>query len=141
MTPSERTQAKKLEEISRQAIFHMRVKNAQTPAITFLSDKEMRVLEKTYMKKEKEVVDVLSFPEPEGFPHPDTKERVLGQIFLNRNLKRGNKDHLSFLVIHGTLHLLGYRHEAKKDILEMKKAEEKLCRLIISQDWTSEPRR
>ena len=42
----------------------------------------MRRLNKEYRGKDK-VANVLSFVEPINFPHPETKTRFLGEIYLN----------------------------------------------------------
>ena len=78
---------------------------------------------------EKEV-NVLSFPEPKAFPHPETGKRWLGEVYLNRAFARLGADRLPFLMVHGVLHLLGYRHEKRRDIMKMEALERKLCRAL-----------
>lgn len=72
-----------------------------------------------------EMVDVLSFPEPKGFPHPDSRKRRLGEVYLNLDAARPKS-----LVVHGVLHLLGYRHDRLRDTIKMKALEEKLCKKL-----------
>ncbi|MBI4087539.1 MAG: rRNA maturation RNAse YbeY [Candidatus Liptonbacteria bacterium] len=76
-------------------------------------------------------VDVLSFAEPKGFPHPESKKRFLGEIYLNRGL-RSDFPRLAFLLIHGLLHLLGYTHNKKSDTLKMQSLEKRLMRQVTS---------
>jgi rRNA maturation RNase YbeY len=76
--------------------------------------------------------DVLAFPEPNHFPHPDVKGEFLGEIYINRDIMMRDKDRGIFLLIHGILHLLGYRHNKKTDIIKMESAERKLLKYIIS---------
>lgn len=100
------------------------------------------------------VTDVLSFPtllpadqvgmgvvidklKKENFPHdinPETGNIVLGDIYicLSRVKKQGKmfghgfKRELSYLSLHGLLHLLGYDHMSNEDKIEMRKVEEKI---------------
>lgn len=86
--------------------------------VVFVSDKEIRELNRKYRKKDK-VTDVLAFPMRE--------EGILGDIAISvetakRNAKRfgvNYESELKRLVIHGVLHLLGYKHGK-----EMRNAEE-----------------
>jgi probable rRNA maturation factor len=77
--------------------------------LVLMKDKEIRKLNRKFRKKDK-ATDVLAFPMKE--------EGVLGDIAIStdtakRNAKRYGVSYrceLKRLVIHGTLHLLGYRH-------------------------------
>ena len=73
-----------------------------------------------------EMVNVLAFPEPEGFPHPDSRKRRLGEVYLNKDLERREPDRLGALLVHGVLHLLGYRHDRRRDTIKMEALEKKL---------------
>lgn len=75
---------------------------------------------------------MLSFPQIdfyEGVPVEDTL--VIGDIILahetiTREATEQNKsfkDHLTHLIVHGTLHLLGYDHENTADAEEMEALE------------------
>lgn len=86
-----------------------------------------------------ESVDVLAFPEPEYFPHPETKEKFLGEIYINKKAVAGSRESFTKLLAHGLLHLLGYRHHTKRDTMKMKRAERKLWDHILSSDLISEP--
>lgn len=78
----------------------------------------MRQLNREYRGKDK-AADVLSFVEPANFPHPEKKERFLGEIYLNLD-EIANTD---YLLIHAMLHLLGYSHKRKSDRIKMEKKE------------------
>lgn len=80
-----------------------------------------------------EMVNVLSFPEPEGFPHPEMKGRGkkwLGEVYLNRAYGKRLPESLPFLMVHGVLHLLGYRHAGLRDTIKMENIEKKLCKQL-----------
>ncbi len=71
--------------------------------------------------------DVLSFPAREGEKLPSLPDDFLGDIAISVERARaqaGEYGHsfereLSFLTVHGTLHLLGYDHIQEEDRLEM----------------------
>ncbi|MEK7062154.1 MAG: rRNA maturation RNase YbeY [Patescibacteria group bacterium] len=79
----------------------------------------MRRLNKEYRGKDK-VANVLSFVEPINFPHPETKTRFLGEIYLNASCFMLQD---SILLIHALLHLFGYTHKRKSDRMKMEKKE------------------
>lgn len=83
--------------------------------------------------RREEQVGILSFPEPVGFPNPQTKAKNLGEVYLNYDFSEGDLDRLSYLLIHGLLHLLGYEHGGKRDRMEMEKLEKELFVLVNSQ--------
>lgn len=128
----------KLGQLSDEVLVRMKKRNSLVE-IFLLPNKEMCRLERLYMGKRATYVDVLSFPETEGFPRPDRKRKVLGQVCLNAKLLTA-PDRLKYLLVHGTLHLLGYSHSTKGDMIKMKKAEERLCHHVLSSAWISELR-
>jgi probable rRNA maturation factor len=81
-------------------------------AIALDSDAAVRRLNRTYRGYDKPT-NVLSFPAAKG------DQQLLGDIMLARRTvlrearEQGKRpaDHLTHLVMHGTLHLLGYDHE------------------------------
>jgi probable rRNA maturation factor len=92
------------------------------------SDAAMRRLNRTYRGHDKPT-NVLSFPGPSDDP------QVLGDIALARQTVLGEAreqgkrpaDHLTHLVIHGTLHLLGYDHETgERQARQMERLETRL---------------
>lgn len=101
--------------------------SAGAPRIFLVPGSAMRRLERMYLGKKKKTVDVLSFPEPPGFPHPETRTKTLGEVYLNWDVNRAAPDRLAFLLVHAILHLLGYAHDKKHDRMQMKKMEKKLC--------------
>jgi len=77
---------------------------------------------------------VLSFIETKNFHHPETKNKVLGEIYLNSDYfsKTGQpKKELVFFLVHGLLHLLGYEHFKKRDRIKMERLNEKICQDVL----------
>ena len=99
-----------------------------------LARKDFKGPEARKIAKE-EMVNVLSFPEPPGFPDPAGKKRRLGEVYLNLEFGRKNPGSLATLMVHGVLHLLGYRHDRLRDTIKMEALEKRLFkRLQISRD-------
>jgi len=72
--------------------------------------------------------NVLSFPAPEipGDPEPMLGDLALAYETCAREAEEESKtitDHLTHLVIHGTLHLLGFDHEEEAEAEEMEALE------------------
>ncbi len=110
-------------------------------SILFVGDKKMKELNSLYRGKNKST-DVLSFEA--GIPIDDsTANNVLGDIVINipRAESQANDYGLTFyeelyrLLIHGTLHLIGYDHELSKyEERKMKKKEEELFHAVTKMD-------
>lgn len=75
--------------------------------------------------------NVLSFPTPADLPVPQGEARPLGDIVLAHGviareaIEQGKslRDHTVHLIVHGTLHLLGFDHETDDDAREMEALE------------------
>lgn len=103
-------------------------KTKTTVDVTLLSGKELGRLKARFgLKKPGQIPDVLAFPEPTAFPHPERYRKVLGEVYLNGELPR---DRLVYLLIHGILHLSGFSHEKNGDTLKMEKLEKKLFKKL-----------
>lgn len=87
-------------------------------SVAFVSSSEMKRLNKEYYKRER-LSDVLSFQGETGdfpkiSPETDLGEIVIcsDQVKVNaRSGKNTFQNELSWVLIHGLLHLLGYEHE------------------------------
>ncbi|MDQ5970446.1 MAG: putative rRNA maturation factor [Patescibacteria group bacterium] len=94
-------------------------------SIAILSPLEIKKLNKIYRQKNK-VTDVLSFNLDD--------EKILGEIVIcleqakkqAKEKKISLQAELKLLVVHGTLHLLGYDHEVSEVEAERQEKEEKL---------------
>lgn len=115
-------------------------------SVTFASDEEVRALNARWRGKD-EPTNVLSFPmaETEG---ELAGAQLLGDVILARGVcerEAADKgiavsDHAAHLVVHGTLHLLGYDHERGDEEAEMMEAAERaaLASLGIADPYVSE---
>jgi probable rRNA maturation factor len=74
--------------------------------------------------------NVLSFCETLDFINPPSAQKMLGEIYLCPSYIAAHGHDLSFLVIHGMLHLLGYDHVGRRDSAIMERAERRMCRAI-----------
>ena len=109
----------------------------------------IRKLNKEYRNKDVET-DVLSFPmfeENEDSEEPlffnETEEIVLGDIVISaEKAKEQSEDfghsftrEVSYLLVHGILHLLGFSHDNDEEKANMRKMEEKiLLKLDLGRD-------
>ncbi len=90
-------------------------------ALTFISDKKIRVINRNYRGKNisTDVVSLSYLEKDFEFPPLDSGDLV-GEIFISLDTaKRQAREHkktllqeLQFLFVHGLLHIFGYDHEA-----------------------------
>ena len=93
-------------------------------------DNYLKKLNRYFLNKKKPT-NVLSFPNDNFLKD---KDNFLGEIFLSYEMckkeakksKIENKDRMSHLIVHGTLHLLGYDHKTKTEEEKMKAIESKI---------------
>ena len=105
-----------------------------------MDDNQIRALNRKYLHRNRPT-DVISFSQMEGeFAHLNTK--LLGDVVISVETARRQareagstlNDEITFLLIHGILHLIGYDHEGSaKKSLEMKVKEKKLLSKVKSQ--------
>lgn len=95
-------------------------KGREAISLAIVGPQRIKELNKKYRRKN-EVTDVLSFTDK------DLKEIVISPQGVKKNVKRYSssfKKELARSLIHGLLHLLGYRHEkSKKAALKMSQKE------------------
>jgi probable rRNA maturation factor len=116
-------------------------------SVLLTGDAEVRDLNAEYRGKH-QPTNVLSFPmiDPEDLRDASVAgpELLLGDIILARGVcaaeaadKRVSlEDHATHLVVHGTLHLLGYDHHEEKDAADMEAREVRaLKRLGIANPY------
>ena len=117
--------------------------------ITLTTPENIRKINKKYRNIDKET-DVLSFP---MFQKDELDEKIKSKDFLYEDVlgdivisidkvERQAKEYghsfereLSYMVVHGFYHLMGYDHIEEKDKIVMRKKEDKILEIIkISRD-------
>ncbi len=122
-----------LEKFSDKAMRQLKLK-PEGAAIAFVTDSEIKRLNKTYRRKNKPT-DVLSFPS-QTFSKRPNKNKFLGDIAIApavacRYAKKNGRSlqtEICILILHGILHLLGYDHETDRG--QMDRIERKLRRKL-----------
>lgn len=90
----------------------------------FVTPRRIHQLNREFRQVDK-VTDVLSFPD--GDVNPETNRRFMGDVLICRKVARRQARELghslareiTFLQVHGTLHLFGYDHIEPEDELKM----------------------
>ncbi len=118
-----------VKKTARRALEFLRIKNARLE-IFVVGNREMVNLKKEFLPENKGPANVIAFPAPKKFPFQG-KFRPLGEIYLNKLFSK-KEGEVERLIVHGILHLVGYEHDRKGDIVKMKNLEEKLWRQISS---------
>jgi probable rRNA maturation factor len=103
-------------------------------SVRLTGDEQVRALNAKWRGKDKPT-NVLSFPMAEAYELQDeivvAKELLLGDIIVARGVCEREaaekhvavEQHATHLIVHGTLHLLGYDHEADADAADMEARE------------------
>ena len=106
-------------------------------SVHFIGDQKMQRLNSMYRGKDN-TTDVLSFSMQEGEKFPGEQDD-LGDIFISvpqihkqaKAYAVTYRSEIIRMMIHGTLHLLGYDHIKKKEAEEMFRIQEELHRRFI----------
>ena len=107
-------------------------------SIALVNDDEIAALNSEHRAKSGPT-DVLSFSLLEG-QQTEHRGRLLGDVIISvetaarqaRTAHRALNDELARLLIHGTLHLLGWDHEQPEEARRMRAEERRLWRIIRS---------
>jgi len=119
-------------------------------SLVLTTDAEIRILNRMWRGQDKPT-NVLSFPADMDIV-PDDAPVLLGDVVVafettRREVEEAKlaatlSDHLSHLIVHGVLHLLGYDHEIDDEAEEMEQLEiELLAGLGIPNPYTDHERR
>ena len=116
-------------------------------SVRLTSDEDVRALNAHWRGKDKPT-NVLSFPLAERYEleaaDEEGPEVMLGDIVLARGVCEREaveknvsvEDHAAHLLVHGTLHLLGYDHHDERDAVDMESREVRaLARLGIADPY------
>ena len=125
-----------LDGVINRTLKHEKVKNA-TFSIVFVDNEKIQQLNKNYRNIDR-VTDVISFAFEDNAKIVYNNMRFLGEIFIciprmiEQAKEYGHSEvrELSFLTVHGLLHLLGYDHMKKDDEKIMFELQE----VILSED-------
>lgn len=120
-------------------------------SLRFVDDATIRELNRDYRGKDA-ATNVLSFPLLDenllDMMGEDGGELLLGDIVIAYETTAGEataqgkmlRDHVTHLIVHGTLHLLGYNHENDADAEEMEDLERSiLATLGVSDPYANGP--
>ena len=115
---------KELEEIEKVIEFALKYQSIDNAVfnIIIVDDETIHEINKTYRNKDS-VTDVISFALEDDKTFIKTDYRILGDIYICLNKAKSQAieyghsflRELSFLTIHGLLHLLGYDHMEKEE--------------------------
>ena len=101
----------------------------------FVSPRQIHQLNRKFRQVDK-VTDVLSFPD--GDVNPETNRRFMGDVLICRSMARRQAkeighslaEEITFLQVHGTLHLFGYDHMQPDDEAKMLGLQRKIMALL-----------
>lgn len=110
-----------LKNVIKRTLKHENITNAYF-SIIFVDESEIQNINKEYRGIDK-ITDVISFALEDNESLVKSDIRVLGDIYIcipraleqAKNYGHSIKRELSFLTVHGLLHLLGYDHMVKED--------------------------
>ncbi len=121
-----------LDSVIERTLKHEKVKNANF-SIVFVGNEKIQWLNKNYRNKDS-ITDVISFAFEDNAKVVYNDIRFLGEIYVCIPRMKEQADsyghseirELSFLVVHGLLHLLGFDHMTKEDEKVMFELQEKI---------------
>ncbi len=110
-----------LKDIIEKTLKYLDIKNSVF-SIILTSDEKIKEINKNYRNIDK-ITDVISFAFEDKMNIKNDNIRVLGDIYISipqmerqaKEYEHSEKRELSFLTVHGLLHLLGYDHMNEKD--------------------------
>lgn len=119
---------------------HLGITGTHSVAILFTDNAGMKNLNTRFRGKD-EPTNVLSFPAPApamlSRSSPFLGDIALGFETIAHEAESEGKrfhDHLSHLVVHGVLHLLGYDHESSEEAEEMENLEKRILESLAIED-------
>ncbi len=110
---------KKIRRITHKFLQLLKKENCHL-GIFLVTSRKMKFLNKKFRNKDK-TAEILTFIEPKKYPHPESKFKFLGEIYLNPDCIA--PENISRLAAHGLLHLFGFFHKKKSDRIRMEAKE------------------
>lgn len=117
----------------KQTVSNVDIKGYNEISILLTSDTQIEQLNRQY-RSINQPTNVLSFPSEK----PHLGDIILSYEYIQKELINLNKkfeEHISHLIIHGTLHLYGFDHESDKNAVKMENME----RHIMSELGYNDP--
>ncbi|MFA5083803.1 MAG: rRNA maturation RNase YbeY [Candidatus Paceibacterota bacterium] len=109
----------KIKKITRRFLQLLKKENCHLE-IFLANSPKMEFLNKKFRNKNK-TTEILTFVEPKNYPHPESKLKFLGEIYLNPDCLA--PENISRFIAHGLLHLFGFSHRKKSDRIKMEAKE------------------
>ncbi|UTO28599.1 rRNA maturation RNase YbeY [Bartonella harrusi] len=125
------------EKVLTTTMHHLSLENVVSEvSLLFTDDKHMAQINAKWRNKNKPT-NVLSFPafplEIGQKPGPILGDIVIAQETVALEAKKERKsfqDHLTHMIVHGVLHLLGYNHETDEETHQMEKLEREILQKL-----------
>jgi len=121
-------ESKKVKEALEEALQFLNKSNVLVE-VDFVDEEVMQNINKKTRDKN-EPTNILSFENKESFPQPEDNPQRLGEIYLCPEVIKEREEDITFLAIHGLLHLLGYTHDRESDTIKMERLEDKIMKNI-----------
>ncbi|UNE54576.1 rRNA maturation RNase YbeY [Bartonella machadoae] len=129
------------EKVLTATMHHLSLENIVSEvSLLFTDDKHMAQINAKWRNKNKPT-NVLSFPafplEIGQKPGPILGDIVIAQETVALEAKKERKsfqDHLTHMIVHGVLHLLGYNHETDEEAHQMEKLEREILQKLSIND-------
>jgi len=131
---------KRIKKTAECVLKHLKISDHEL-SILFLDNKGITAINKKYLGRD-QPTNVISFSLREG-EFGDINPQVLGDVVISvekaheQALGKGTKleEEITFLLIHGILHLLGYDHEGKRSEREkMRKKEKEVYQFVTGKE-------
>jgi probable rRNA maturation factor len=128
---------RQMSQIVKAALSGARFRQAVEVGVTLVGDAEMQRLNRQWRHQDR-TTDVLSFQEGPLTPVGQGSAPFLGDIIVSpaqvrrQALEAGTpwQSEFALMIIHGTLHLLGYDHLVKKDAAKMLPLQQKILKRL-----------
>ena len=137
LLPPSARKPKRIKEACRRTLKNEKADGFGELNIVFLGRKEMRALNKRYLVHDYDT-DVIAFPYASPAAVGRGRDKPFGDVFISVHQAKIQAEELGHplltevltLVIHGTLHLLGYRDDTPRRKAAMFRAQDRLLRAL-----------